>query len=42
LSELTAPNLSLAKRIWMIVLRAYLIGAVALIGFKVIQVAIGL
>jgi NRAMP (natural resistance-associated macrophage protein)-like metal ion transporter len=42
LSELRAPNLSLAKRIWMIVLRAYLIAAVALIGFKVIQLAMGL
>ncbi len=38
---LAPAELSLAKRIWMIVLRAYLVGAVALVAVKVIQLALG-
>ena len=41
LSELAPPTLSLSKRIWMGVLRAYLIAAVVLVAFKVFQVATG-
>jgi Mn2+/Fe2+ NRAMP family transporter len=42
LDTLTPGSLSLSKRIWMIVLRVYLVAAVALVAFKVIQVAMGL
>jgi hypothetical protein len=38
---LPPASLSLSKRIWMIVLRAYLVAAVALVAVKVVQVAIG-
>ncbi len=41
LGELAPPMLSPSKRIWMGVLRAYLIAAVALVAFKVFQVAMG-
>jgi Mn2+/Fe2+ NRAMP family transporter len=42
LNELPAPNLSLAKKVWMGVLRGYLIVAVVMVALKVIQVAAGL
>ncbi len=42
LDELAPPVLSLSKRIWMGVLRAYLIAAVGLVAFRVFQVATGL
>ena len=41
LGELAAPKLSLSKRIWMGVLRAYLVAAVGLVAFKVFQIATG-
>jgi NRAMP (natural resistance-associated macrophage protein)-like metal ion transporter len=41
LSALPPPNLSLAKRVWMGVLRGYLVAAVVLVAVKVIQVASG-
>jgi len=41
LDQLPPPKLSLSKRLWMGVLRAYLVAAVALVAFKVIQIAIG-
>ncbi len=41
LDTLPAPKLSLSKRVWMIVLRAYLIAAVALVAVKVAQMAMG-
>ena len=41
LNELPAPRLSPAKRIWMALLRAYLIGAVVLVAVKVVRVAAG-
>ncbi|BBU30191.1 hypothetical protein BTHE68_39250 [Burkholderia sp. THE68] len=37
LDELPAPNLTLAKRAWMGVLRAYLLLAVGLVVLKVVQ-----
>ena len=39
LDQLAAPNLTLTKRIWMGVLRGYLIVAVGLVVVKVVQVA---
>lgn len=41
LDTLPAPNLTLSKRIWMGVLRGYLVIAVALVITKVVQVALG-
>jgi hypothetical protein len=41
LEALPAPKLSLSKRLWIAVLRAYLVAAVALVAVKVIQVAAG-
>jgi hypothetical protein len=41
LDALPPLNLSLSKRIWMVVLRAYLIGAVILVVIKVVQLALG-
>lgn len=41
LEALPAPKLSLSKRVWIAVLRAYLVAAVALVAIKVIQVAAG-
>ena len=41
LPELAPPQLSLAKRVWMGVLRAYLVAAVVLVAVKVTQVAFG-
>jgi hypothetical protein len=41
LDALPPPKLSLSKRAWMGVLRAYLVAAVILVAVKVIQVAIG-
>ena len=41
LGELEAPKLSLSKRIWMGVLRAYLIAAVILVAVKVYLIATG-
>jgi Mn2+/Fe2+ NRAMP family transporter len=41
LNELPAPHLSPAKRIWMPLLRAYLVGAVILVAVKVVQIAAG-
>ena len=41
LDALAPPNLSLSKRVWMGVLRAYLIAAVVLVAVKVVQVAMG-
>jgi hypothetical protein len=38
---LPPPNLSLAKRVWMGVLRGYLVVAVVLVAVKVIRVASG-
>ena len=42
LSELPPPNLSLAKRTWMMVLRFYLVAAVVLVAVKVVQIAIAM
>ena len=39
LAELPKPNLTLAKRVWMGVLRAYLVIAVGLVIVKVVQMA---
>jgi hypothetical protein len=39
LTDLPPPNLTLSKRVWMGVLRGYLIVAVALVVVKVVQVA---
>jgi hypothetical protein len=36
-----APKLSLSRRIWIVVLRAYLVAAVALVVVKVVQLAAG-
>jgi Mn2+/Fe2+ NRAMP family transporter len=41
LDTLAPAELSLAKRIWMTVLRAYLVAAVALVAFKVVELALG-
>jgi hypothetical protein len=41
LSELPAPRLTLGTRLWMGVLRGYLVVAVGLVAYKVVQVAIG-
>jgi Mn2+/Fe2+ NRAMP family transporter len=41
LAALPAPQLSLSKRLWIAVLRAYLVAAVALVAVKVVQVAAG-
>jgi hypothetical protein len=41
LSELPAPRMGLAKRVWMTLLRAYLVGAVVLVAVKVVQIAAG-
>jgi Mn2+/Fe2+ NRAMP family transporter len=41
LDTLPPAALSLSKRIWMIVLRVYLVAAVALVAVKVVQVAVG-
>ncbi|HEY1413088.1 MAG TPA: divalent metal cation transporter, partial [Rhodopila sp.] len=41
LDELPKPGLSLAKRVWMGLLRAYLVGAIVLVAIKVVQVAAG-
>ena len=41
LDTLAPAELSLSKRVWMIVLRAYLIAAVALVAVKVVQLALG-
>ncbi|HKM62753.1 MAG TPA: NRAMP family divalent metal transporter [Acidisphaera sp.] len=41
LDALPAPNLSLSKRVWMTVLRAYLLAAVVLVAVKVVQLAAG-
>ncbi len=41
LDMLPAPKLSLSKRIWMGVLRAYLVAAVILVAVKVVQLALG-
>jgi Mn2+/Fe2+ NRAMP family transporter len=41
LDALAPPNLSLSKRVWMGVLRAYLVAAVILVAIKVVQVAMG-
>jgi len=41
LETLPAPRVSLGQRIWMGVLRGYLVAAVILVAVKVIQVAIG-
>jgi len=41
LDLLAPPKLSLSKRLWMGVLRAYLVAAVALVAFRVIQIAAG-
>ena len=41
LDTLAPAGLSLSKRIWMIVLRAYLVAAVVLVAVKVVQVAVG-
>ena len=42
LDTLPPAELGLSKRIWMIVLRCYLVAAVALVAVKVVQVAMGL
>lgn len=34
-------NLSLSKRVWMAILRAYLVAAVVMVAVKVVQVAVG-
>jgi hypothetical protein len=39
LDTLAPAGLSLSKRIWMIVLRVYLVAAVALVAVKVVQIA---
>ncbi|MGH7069959.1 MAG: NRAMP family divalent metal transporter [Acetobacteraceae bacterium] len=39
LDALPAPNLSLSKRVWMGLLRAYLVAAVILVAIKVVQLA---
>lgn len=41
LDELAPPNLSLSKRVWMGVLRAYLVAAVVMVAVKVVMVALG-
>ncbi len=41
LDALPPPNLGLSKRVWMAVLRAYLVAAVVLVAVKVVQVAMG-
>ena len=41
LDRLARPRLSLSKRVWMGVLRFYLVAAVVLVAFKVVQVALG-
>ena len=41
LKALPPPSLSLSKRVWMVVLRGYLIVAVGLVAVKVYQVAMG-
>ena len=41
LGTLAPAELSLSKRIWMIVLRAYLAAAVVLVAVKVVQLALG-
>jgi len=41
LDALPPSNLSLSKRVWMAVLRAYLVAAVVLVAVKVVQVAVG-
>src|SRR5271165_4209277 len=41
LDALPAPNLSLSKRVWMTVLRAYLLAAVVLVAVRVVQLAAG-
>jgi hypothetical protein len=41
LSELPAPRMGLAQRVWMTLLRAYLVGAVVLVAVKVVQIAAG-
>ncbi len=41
LDQLSAPNLTLMTKLWMGVLRGYLLIAVALIGFKVFEAATG-
>jgi len=41
LDTLAPADLSLSKRIWMIVLRAYLVAAVVLVAVKVVQLALG-
>ncbi|HQT75863.1 MAG: manganese transporter [Rhodospirillales bacterium 20-64-7] len=41
LSELPAPRLTFGTRLWMAVLRGYLVAAVLLVAYKVVQVAIG-
>jgi Mn2+/Fe2+ NRAMP family transporter len=41
LSELPAPRLGVGKRVWMALLRAYLVGAVVLVAVKVVQIAAG-
>jgi Mn2+/Fe2+ NRAMP family transporter len=41
LHELPSPNLSFAKKVWMSVLRAYLVVAVVLVAIKVAQLAVG-
>ncbi len=40
LGELPAPQLTLSKRVWMGVLRGYLIVAVALVIVKVVQMTL--
>ena len=41
LDALPPPRLSLSKRVWMGVLRAYLVAAIILVAVKVVQVAVG-
>jgi hypothetical protein len=41
LDRLPRPKLSLSKRVWMAVLRGYLVAAVVLVAVKVVQVAVG-
>lgn len=40
LDELPPPNLTLSKRVWMSVLRGYLLLAVGLVVVKVVQMAL--
>ncbi|WP_258171933.1 hypothetical protein [Burkholderia contaminans] len=40
LNDLPAPNLTLAKRVWMGVLRGYLLLAVGLVVLKVVQMTL--